>query len=147
MLSVAGVRSRLDDDQDGYVTAAEQARLTDIITDVSETVDFYCYDRYSQDKLAGSNWVKARATELATHFLCTTRANPAPESVIERATKAEQWLEQVHEGRYRIPGCALRRSQAPVWSSLRADPRYNWKVLRVEQAYSSSDQTTTQPQY
>lgn len=146
ILSVTGVRDRLDDDQDGYVSTAEQARMTEICEDVSDTVDFYCWDRYSPDQLSLSSWVLKRSAELAAYFLCTTRANPVPQSIMDRAQKAEDWLEQVHEGRYRIPSCVLRRSQAPVWSSIRADPRYNWRVLRVELGYSSSRQTTTQPQ-
>ena len=149
-MSTLGVRDRLDDDEDGNISAAEQVRLTDCIINATETVNFYTIHRYKPQYLAQSNWVCRRATELATYDLCTCRGNPAPTSVAERAKQAQDWLEQIHNIQYKVPLIPERRVLAPSWSSLRANPRYNFKVIRVELNTGSTTeptQATAQPQF
>jgi len=149
ILSSAGVLDRLDDEGDQYVTSTELVAMTDIITDASETVNFYAWSRYSGESLATSNWVKRRTAELAAYELCTRRGNPAPEAVEAKALAAQEMLSKVRDRNHPIPGIGLRRILAPAWSNIRCDARYNWKVIRVERGTSTSEPTqqTTQPQF
>ena len=145
ILSAAGFLDRLDDNRDGILSVAEQGAFTAIQTDVSEWVNFYCYHNYDPMYLSQSNWINLRAAELAAYLVCTRRGNSCPDVIYERAQKAEQWLQEIHAGRYMLPNVPMRRARAPVFSSLRADPRFRFKVLRVETNYSSTTEPTQQP--
>lgn len=144
-LSAQGVRYRLDDDGDGVVSVDEQAALTDALTEASETCYFYLFFKYDPVNLAVSNWVNRKATILAGYRICTRRGNPPPNIVVEDAAKAEEDLKAVADGPRMVPNVPLRRMLAPVWSNTRADPRYNFRVIRVERQ-QSSQQTTGLPQ-
>ncbi|HMO86302.1 MAG TPA: hypothetical protein PKC18_15420 [Lacipirellulaceae bacterium] len=141
-LSVYGVRLRLDDDGDGHVDSAELAAMTDARTEASETCYFYLGQKYSEEMLATSNWVNRKAMILACYRICTRRANPCPDSLAEDAAKVEEELKSVADGPRLIPGLPLRRILAPTWSFTKADPRYQFRVIRVEKNNSSQHNPT-----
>ena len=137
ILSANGVTLRLDDSGDGTVSAAEQLAMDFALADAAETCNFYLWPKYSPSWLATSNWVNVRASWLATYALCDRRGNPCPESLEDRAEKVLEELERVHSGSHLLPGVPLRWAMAPVYSNVRADPRYEYRVLRVERNNSS----------
>lgn len=145
LLSQAGVVMRLDDDNDGSASNPfELHAMQDSINDATESCNYFLFMKYDPANLANSNWVNRRATILAAYDLCGRRGNPVPESLAERAEKALEELEAVAEAYRLLPGIPLRRTCAPTWDNVRCDPRYNWKVIRVERN-TSSPQTTSQP--
>lgn len=141
-LSASGVDLRLDDDSGGTISAAEETRRTQAKNAASETVDFYCFDRYTQANLYTSNFVYEAAKWLAAYELCATRGNEVPESVVEQAERWEEKLKAIHAGRARLPGIPMRMSQAPAWDNVRVDKRFDFKAIRVEKKTSSQTPTT-----
>ena len=145
VLSVAGVESRLDDDGDNFDNTTEALRMQDAINRATETINFYLWNRYSPDRIAQcSNLANQWAADLASYYLCRTRGNPVPESIIEAAREAEERLEKIYKGRFRLPGVPMRRNNGPTYDNLRIDVRYRFRVIRVE-GNTSSQQPTTQP--
>lgn len=144
MLSVAGVRARLDHDNDDLVSTDEAELSDDCVTEATETINFYCYAKYDPARLAESNMVHRWATVYGSYALCGTRGMDVPDIIQERIEKIEEKLEKVQLGRIFLPGVALRRNQAPTWDNIRCDPRFRWNVIRVQKR-SSSKQPTDQP--
>lgn len=145
-LSAAGVELSVDDDGDGYISTDEQAAITDARVEASETVNFYCWDKYTPAALATSNWVNRAATIFAAYRLRSRRGNPVPAIIVDDAGKYEEKLTLIKEANGKIPGVPLRRTLAPVWSNTRCDPRYQFRVIRVERNQSALHNPTQLPQ-
>ena len=141
-LSVEGVLSRLSE---ADVTPLEQQALTDVLSDASETINFYTWMKYDPSVLVGIPWVNRRAVDLAAWIFCGIKANPIPESVQQKAEQAQKWLEEICDGPRLIPLANLRRRLAPVWSNVRVIPGYQFKCIRVE-TQTSSPATPGYPQ-
>lgn len=137
ILSAVGVTLRLDDDQSGSASVSEIAYLTQLRGWASQTVDMYCWDRYSPSWLAQSPLVQRWASFLACYDLCSRRGNAVPDQIQMHAEKAEDDLKEIHAGRLRIPGIPQRRVCAPTWSNTRFDPRFQFRCIRVERNTSS----------
>jgi phage gp36-like protein len=136
LLSVYGVDQRLDHDGSGGISAAEEAFLTDCLTEASETVNWYLFNRYDPVNLAMSNWVARKTTILAAYRLTSSRGNPP--LFVEDAERALDDLERaVTDPRFGPPGVPIRPTCIPVFSNLRVDARYNWRCIRVEKNNSS----------
>lgn len=137
VLSANGVKLRLDDDQDGAVSSAELEYLTFARGDATETVRFACWMKYADSWLATSNWVNTRATWLAAYALCDRRGNPCPDSIVDRCERYQEELDAIADGKRLIPMLPLRTGLMPAYSNSRVDPRYQFRVLRVEKRSSS----------
>jgi len=131
-LSTEGVLAHLDADGDGRVDQLEQQALSDVLSDASETVNFYTWMKYAPDVLQGNAWVNRRAVDLAAWVLCGLRCNPIPEGVQQKAELAQKWLAEIADGPRLIPFAAQRRRLAPVWNNSRVVPGYQYKCIRVE---------------
>lgn len=143
-MSEAGVRLRLSDDGDAQATAADEDVLNDCIVMATETVNYHLFHRYSPRYLAASNLVWRWATVLAAYELAARDGSPVPESLAERAQRAEEKLEAAAESRRGLPGVPLRN--VPVsWSNVRCDPRYQFRVIRVERGTSARPTTPGAP--
>ena len=142
-ISVLGVKLRIDDDDDGVLTTADQAGLTDAIDEATETINYYCYNKYAPSQLATSRFINRCAMILATYRLCTRRLNPVPESLIEDAAAVEEKLKEIRDKSAMVPGLPLRRVLAPVMSHTRIVPTYDFKVIRVERQGSSQHNRTS----
>ena len=136
-LSAEGVLLRLDHDDDGTVSVAEEAGMADALSDAAETILYYCWAKYDPTVLQQSAWINRRAVDFATYVLCGTRGNPIPDSVSKRAREAEKKLLEIRDGPGLVPACPLRRRMAPAWSNTRLDPRFSFKVIRVDPQTSS----------
>ena len=115
--------------------------LDDAILRACEEINKYTHDYYSMAQLGRSNLVNQWATYLAAYYLSMRRGNPA--LFITEKEDAIAELKEIRSGDLRLPGIPMRRSLAPIWSSLRADPRYTWNVLRVERGSSTRTPATT----
>ena len=144
ILSINGVSLRLDDDNNGAISAAEQNRMTDCINAATETCRYYLYSKYTDAILATSNFVNRACAWLAAYELCATRGNPAPDSIIDEAERWEEKLKAICDNGKRVPGLPYRMSQAIRYDNTRLNPRYNFRVIRVERN-TSSPVSTTQP--
>jgi len=141
-LSANGVLLRADDNQDGTVDPTEEMRITQAKNAASETIDYYCFSRYTPANLANSNLIYEAAKWLAAYQLCATRGNEVPESVIEQAEQWEEKLKAIQAGRGRVPGIPYRMSQAPAWDNVRVNVHYDFKAIRVERKTSSQVPST-----
>ena len=142
ILSANGVTARLDDDASGTISAAEELRRDNAQVLASETLDYYLYSRYAPNRLAESNLVNLWAAYYAAWHVCQARGNPVPKSISDYILDfIEPKLEDISAGRKFLPGVPLRRTQAPTWDNIRANPRYSFKVLRVERKTSSKEPT------
>jgi hypothetical protein len=141
LLSTLGVAERLDHNADGVVEASEALLMDDAIAMATETCNFYLYGKYAPARLSQSNLVNRWATAFAALELCLTRGGVVPEALQERVEKYQEWLELVAEGKRFLPNVPLRRNQAPIYDNIRCDPRYQWRVIRVEKRTSSQEPT------
>lgn len=142
-ISVLGLKLRLDDDSDGVLSTAEQAGLTDAIDEATETINYYCNNKYAASQLATSRFINRACMILATYRICTRRLNPVPESLIEDAAKVEEMLKEIRDKSALIPGLPLRRILAPTMSHTRLVPIYSFRVIRVERQNSSQHNKTS----
>jgi hypothetical protein len=137
-MGVYGLKVRLDQNADGYITTDEQAIVQDIINEATETVNFYCWGKYTDAMLATSNWVNRKATILGVYRACTIRLNPVPDFVVEDSAKVEEELKTVRDGAGLIPFLPLRRALAPKWSNTRVVVwPFEFRCIRVERCNSS----------
>lgn len=139
--SSMAVDLRLDDDGDGTVSGDEALALQDALIDATETINFYCWQKYSPLSLSRSNFINRRASVLAAYVLSRRRDNPAPEALETSAEKAIEELESVCVNGKLLPGVPLRRTLGPSWSNTRCVPGYTFRVIRVERNTSSRDRT------
>lgn len=137
-LSTIGLRLAVDDNEDGYISADEQGAVTDAQTEASETVYFYCWDKYDPTQIATSNLANRWATILACYRVRSRLGRRVPEQLENDAAKAEEMLQKIQDGPGKLPGVPLRRILAPVMSLTRVDPRFNFRCIRVEKNNSSA---------
>jgi len=119
-LSATGVIDRADD--------GPPAELGDVIDNASTIIDEHCLLLYTPARLAVSDWVNQRATDIAASLLCERRGNPVSQGIAKPYERTMLRLEQVRLGVLSIPDIAARREAVPAMSNLRVrlDP-----VLRV----------------
>lgn len=126
------------------VQAGSDDALDDAITEATEEINKWCYDKYSPAQMARSPLINRFAVRLACYLLSSRRGNPELfEADYERILDQ---LQMIHSGDLRIPGILLRRALAPVWSNLTTDPRYQYRVIRVQRKTSSRTPRTYRSQ-
>lgn len=147
LLSPGGLYSRADENGSGIIGTTSQAVIADAINEATETVNFYCWNKHDFGVLASSVWVNRKTAILAAYRICSNRGNPVPDQLVEDAAKVEEDLTRVHDTNFTVPGVALRRQLAPVWSNTRVVPwPYQFRVIRVERNNSSQHNKTSLPQ-
>lgn len=128
----------------GVVQTGSDDAFDDAIIMACEEINKWCWKYYTGENLGTSNLVNQWATFLSCYYLSQRRGNPALFSDMRKEILEE--LKQVNFGNLQLPNIPMRRSLAPVISNQRADPRYVWKVLRLEKQGSTRTPATTQPQ-
>lgn len=137
--SSMGAELLADDDQDGN---AEDGVWDDIIYEATETVSMYCQKRYLGAALASSPWVHRAATVLGAYFLSSRRG--LPERYEDRYQRVMSLLEEVLNGRLRIPNLALSSQQTPALSTYVVDDRFSQKNIRTVPGNSVGTRTADQ---
>lgn len=141
LLSEEGVGARLDDDQTGTVTVAEEARLTTYAVNYATTkVNDYALGRYAADDLDSSWTVNEWATIIAARWLCSRRGNPVPKSLQDMFEETMAELRMLRDKQYDLQDIAERTSTAPRWSNVRVDVRYRLRRIRKQRPISEQTQ-------
>jgi hypothetical protein len=146
LLGADGALNTIDDLRNGAITANEQQMIVDAQTDSTCTIDFYCGFKYAPAMLATSPLINRWATVLGAYALRKHAGQSPPDSLVEWASEVEQKLEKILEGSALLPGVPLRRALAPSFSNTRLDPRFQFRVIRVETKNSGSGPRTSLPQ-
>lgn len=117
-MSIEGTLLRLDD---------VNGDITDVLSEADQMIEEHCVGWYTEANLATSEWIAVSATVISVMLLCERRGNPAPASVqrqyerlvgtIEKPLLGR--LEQIRNGRFRIPGIPVREACVPVVSNQR----------------------------
>ena len=149
LLSVVGTTARLDDDDTGTITTDQQLGMQQAMNYATARVKFYAQPRYDDIGLASSWMANEWATVIATHWLCTRRGNPVPDSLKELmygdGTAANRGvmgdLSEVRKGIGKIPDIGTRNVEWPAWSNMRVDPAYRLRKIRVERPISENTPT------
>lgn len=133
ILSNSGVQLRIRD-LNGTNSSDYWAELIAEATDVvNQWVDGF----YDYDDLADNQWVRRHATWIALTLLCRRRANPVPDSILERYEEVLEDLRNVKMGVIQIPRLPTRSDMTPAMSNLRVDDRYYSRKLRVNPSISA----------
>ena len=128
-----------DHDEDGV---ADTGVLDDCINQATEEIDLYVATRYERSDLADSNLVNRWATLFAAYFLTTRRGNPTPNSWEIEFQRIIELLQDVNDGKKKIPGIPLRADMRPSMSNLTIDRRYRRSTVRVTPTNSTDAPTT-----
>lgn len=136
LLGVDGVTGRLDDDDSGTVSAAEDLYLTAAINWATSKVNLYCLGFYEALDLSTSFIVNQWATVIACHWLSSRRGNPAPGSFKELYEETIKDLERIKSAEYQIPDIGYRTAAWPWWSNIRVDHSNPVRKVRVERPIS-----------
>ncbi len=135
-LSTIGVTLRVDDDP---------SSVGQILQRATNKVFYYTeplYDHLTilQDaNLAG--WTNDRAVDIAAYYICTRRANPCPQSVVDEYKEALLALEDVRLDLSQIPNVYQRHRSSPTFSNVKVDTSYISARIRVERSISESSPT------
>lgn len=146
LMSTYGVMTMLDDDDSGAIDGSEDAAMADCLTEATETINYYCWERYTPAIMATSNWVNRAATKFAAYCLRQRRNNEVPEALLEAVEKLEDMLQQILEGKAKIPNLPMRFKKSVVWSNTRFVPEYSFRCIRVIRSTSSKHSQTALPQ-
>ena len=92
---------------------------------------------YSVTQLLRSNLVNQWATWLSCYYLSGRKGNDPPKVFAREFERILKQLMMILSGAMNIPEILRRRSSAISMSNTRANPRYNFRVLRIEKGTSS----------
>lgn len=137
----ANKESMADDDGDEVLGGDEPSYLSYCAGWGTEKVNFYCSNLYPPSRLATSWWVYNQAIVCASYILGCRRGNPPVESVEDLYLACLEDMKLVHSGKYQIPNLAPRSAAWPSWSSVRVDPFYNLRKIRVQRPVSDRRHT------
>lgn len=133
-----GVEYRIEDSPDCDET------LNFFIDDASSQIGAFLEQVYYPADLAGSTWVKIRATWLACYRLSQRGGNPS--LFYGRVQEIMDELNAVKNGLLPIPGLATRADFIPSMSNIEHDPRYRDATRRVDPETSTPGLGGTRPQ-
>lgn len=132
LLSSQGALDAADHDEDG---AADTSVITDCIEQASQEVSLYANRWHTDAQLATSALVTRWTTTLAAFFLTQRRGNPVPDSLAVEFARLtappDGMLLKIADGKFQVPGLAMRSGVTPQFSNLQVDRRYARDKLRV----------------
>lgn len=146
-LSAAGVAAFADNDGNG---SADAGVVQDCIDQATGEISDLASQWYTVAALASNTTVNRWATIMACVFLCETRGNDVPESLLaefQRITAYPTgllWLLSL--GKYKLSGVPLRADMRPAMSNVQIDRRYTHSKTRVTR-YNSTDSPTVLSQH
>jgi len=113
ILSAALVARAVDDDEDGGVSAEEDAAIDAAIRRAAGTIHAYLGSRYDLASLADNVFLRDANAMLAAQALTSRRGNAAPAGVQQQAEVIETRLVEMQAGRQRLPGAVESHDQSP----------------------------------
>lgn len=133
-LSTAGVDSFADHDFDGY---REAGVVDDAIQFAAAQIRNALCSRYESSSLVGNETVREWNMILAARRVCSSRANPIPDTVELRYQEAVEAMRMIGRGDGSLCGVLQKSTNVPTWSNLRVDRRYDRERIRVVKETSS----------
>lgn len=137
-LSVAGVDAFSDHDFDGY-------REAGVVDDAIEEAAAFIRDKvctwYNSEDLIGNVTVRRWNKIIAVRIICSSRANPIPDTVELHYREVVEDMTNIGKGNGSLCGVPKRDVNTPTWSNLRVDRRYDRERIRVIQETSSPIQS------
>ena len=143
LLSVDGKVGRVDDDNNGSLSATESGYITKAINWATARLNMYLAPIYAQADLATDWVVNEWCVILACHWLSIRRGNPAPGSFVDQMKSVMEDIKLVRQGTV-VLDLGQREGAWPAWSNVRVDMGYPLRKIRVERPIS--EQPTLQPQ-
>ncbi len=132
----AGVSLKVDDDDDGTLSAAELEFINECIWEATDEVAMELLHVYTHEVLETSQWVRRQTSYLALNKLGRRRGNPGV--YCEEVEKLEKRMKRIREGQDYIPRIAPKDDYGPKMSNLRIDHNYGKSKIR-EDARTSVD--------
>lgn len=143
LLSVAGVVAFSDHEDEA---TGNSDVVDDAIDRASGEILLFLANRYDPDVLAESSLVRRWATVGAACYLCQTRNNPPPESLVgqweQLIADPDGIIPKIGLGKLRLAGVQMRYDSRPAFSNLRVDRRWPTSKVRVTKVNSSDAPTT-----
>lgn len=129
LFSNKGVDLRVDDLEDPTNT------FTDIISEATDTINFYAELYYDPEDLNNSILIRRWATWIGVYLLSQRRGNSAQYEA--RYIEIINILEQISSGDRIIPRLATREDFTPAMSNVHVDDRFRVHKLRVHPTIST----------
>jgi hypothetical protein len=139
LISQTGVALRVSD-----LTGTEKTTYwVEVTEEASDFINQYCTN-YDPADMADSRWVRSRATWIALVLLCRRRANPVPDSIIQRYEEILEELRLILAGVLQIPRLDPVSDTLPTMSNQRVDDRFRHRKLRTNPTISVGRTTPDQ---
>lgn len=139
-----GVDVRLDDDADGEVSTAEEARLDVIISQESAFVGSWLSRRYAIESIGGVNpptttpeSVSYMTSICVVYRLGRRRDNPVSDALEADYKMVREWLEAIANGQGGLVDLVETTNNLPFMSNFRVDGSFPRSVVRVVPATST----------
>lgn len=98
ILSEAGVKAFLDDDESSVESSTETAFCTDAIERTAGDMNAILFGRYVPADLVGSVWCKWHNARRAAAAVCTRRLNPLPATLADELQRELDLLDRIASG-------------------------------------------------
>ncbi len=143
LIGQEGQDGRVDDDNSGSISPAEQLYLTAAINRATRRVNQYLMPRYPSSELYQSGIVNEWCSVVAAYLLCCRRGNPAAGSIKDLYDETVEWMKEVSAGTQSLADAASRHSAFPSWANIRYRLTNPLRRLRVEKPISENRDPST----
>ena len=142
--SPAAVIRSVDDDQDGELSAAEEAYITRALERAANRINACLEVRYTLADLVDNTWCRDTNAALATYLLATRRGNPAPDQIQEQYEGYLADLAEIRAGRLKVPQVEESHETIPTVTNFDTQLRARrTKVRRVNETSTGSAPPST----
>jgi hypothetical protein len=107
----------------------------DILDSVTSQFNLYLHQNYEQSVLLTNNWIRRRATMMATHLLSHRRGNPP--HYVDELDRVYRELDEIRAGRLTLPNVPERGYFGPVVRNYQLESYRRRHPLRVEATTST----------
>ena len=133
----------IDDGEDGLLSTAESAHVTNSIERAATLINSYLAQRYVLSDLASSNWCKWVNAEWAAMLLLERRANPAAGALAGNVELYREVLAMVRDNNAMIPDATSSIARRPSVSNYDLDrTRTDTPIVVDTQSSTGSDQSS-----
>jgi hypothetical protein len=119
--SAQAVLASVDDDGDTLLSATEEGYIARAIEMAANEMNQYLAIRYAPADLAGNEWCRDVNAALAVWLLATRDGSAAPQSIAERRSLCLDALQDIAEGRWRVPGAVDSLESIPTATNFTTD--------------------------
>ena len=136
----AGVLTAADDDNNGSLSAGEEAHIARAIERAAGTMNAVLEVRYSLSDLADSEWCRDCNAALAAYLLATRSGDAAPDTVAAEFDRYLDALASIRDGELNVPEASESDAHGPTVSNFRIDlSESRAKTRRVPETCSGGD--------